>query len=107
MQNNKMIQLMMALLRANCCVAIVTAAGYPGNSERFEQRLAGLLEVLAKEQLPPHLCERFYVMVRLCCVCVLRHAKEVHTAVCRQLPSAFLRVKGRRGWGWAGHTRAK
>jgi IMP and pyridine-specific 5'-nucleotidase len=64
-QNNKMIQLMMALLRANVHVAIVTAAGYPGNSERFEQRLAGLLKVLAEEQLPPHLCERFYVMVGL------------------------------------------
>ena len=81
MQNNKMIQLMMALLRANCCVAIVTAAGYPGNSERFEQRLAGLLEVLAKEQLPPHLCERFYVMVRLCCVCLETRQRSAHRRV--------------------------
>jgi hypothetical protein len=45
-------------------VAIVTAAGYPGNSERFEQRLAGLLDVFAQEKLPQHLCDRFYVMVR-------------------------------------------
>eukprot|EP00976_Prorocentrum_cordatum_P022618 462616-Prorocentrum_minimum.AAC.1 len=52
------------LLRCNTHVAIVTAAGYPGEPERFEQRLAGLLQAFKDTQLPPELCDRFFVMVR-------------------------------------------
>eukprot|EP00240_Pyramimonas_obovata_P004590 CAMPEP_0118940852 /NCGR_PEP_ID=MMETSP1169-20130426/32495_1 /TAXON_ID=36882 /ORGANISM="Pyramimonas obovata, Strain CCMP722" /LENGTH=398 /DNA_ID=CAMNT_0006885469 /DNA_START=467 /DNA_END=1663 /DNA_ORIENTATION=+ len=61
-QNNKMIKLINSLLRCNTHVAIVTAAGYPGEPERFEQRLAGLLQAFKETQLPPELCDRFFVM---------------------------------------------
>jgi len=61
-QNNKMIKLMIDLLRSNVKIAIVTAAGYPGEPEKFEQRLQGLLDVCKAERLPPALCERFFLM---------------------------------------------
>jgi len=61
-QNNKMIHLITNLLQHNTNVAIVTAAGYPGEPERFEQRLAGLLQAFKDTNLPPELCDRFYVM---------------------------------------------
>jgi DNA-binding LacI/PurR family transcriptional regulator len=63
-QNNKMIHLITNLLQHHTNVAIVTAAGYPGEPERFEQRLAGLLQAFKDTNLPPELCDRFYVMVR-------------------------------------------
>lgn len=59
-----MIKLMIDLLRSNVKIAIVTAAGYPGEPEKFEQRLQGLLDVCKAERLPPALCERFFLMVR-------------------------------------------
>ena len=59
-----MIKLMISLLRAGVHIAIVTAAGYPGEPERFEERLQGLLECFKREGLPEALCSRFFIMVR-------------------------------------------
>ena len=47
-----------ALMRSGISVAIVTAAGYPGEPERFEQRMAGLLTAFRRLQLPPEVTDR-------------------------------------------------
>jgi IMP and pyridine-specific 5'-nucleotidase len=39
-------------------VAIVTAAGYPGAPERFEQRVQGLLAAFRQLNLPQHITDR-------------------------------------------------
>ena len=39
-------------------VAIVTAAGYPGEAERFEERVAGLLAAFKRRQLPRSVVNR-------------------------------------------------
>ena len=50
------------LMRANIHVAIVTAAGYPGEAERFEQRVAGLLDAFRFLRLPDSVTSRFHIM---------------------------------------------
>ena len=45
-------------MRANIDVAIVTAAGYPGEAERFEQRVAGLLDAFRLLRLPDSVTSR-------------------------------------------------
>ncbi len=47
------------LMRANIHVAIVTAAGYPGEAERFEQRVAGLLDAFRFLRLPDSVTSRY------------------------------------------------
>jgi IMP and pyridine-specific 5'-nucleotidase len=39
-------------------VAIVTAAGYPGEAHKFERRLSGLLEAFRTQQLKPEVTDR-------------------------------------------------
>ena len=39
-------------------VAIVTAAGYPGEANKFERRLAGLLEAFRVLKLPADITNR-------------------------------------------------
>lgn len=39
-------------------VAIVTAAGYPGEAHKFEGRLAGLLEAFRTQKLPAEITDR-------------------------------------------------
>ena len=46
------------LMLANVHVAIVTAAGYPGEAERFEQRVAGLLNAFRFLRLPDSVTSR-------------------------------------------------
>jgi IMP and pyridine-specific 5'-nucleotidase len=60
--DNEMIALIVALLRANVTVAIVTAAGYAGAPERFEARVAGLLDAFAALGLPEATVRRFFIM---------------------------------------------
>ena len=50
-------------MRANIHVAIVTAAGYPGDAERFEQRVAGLLDAFRHLRLPDAITERCAMLV--------------------------------------------
>lgn len=47
-----------SLMRSGIDVAIVTAAGYPGEPERFEQRVAGLLAAFRRLKLPAEITDR-------------------------------------------------
>lgn len=58
--DNQMIEHVLDLMRCGVHVAIVTAAGYPGQPDRFEQRFAGLLARLRR--LPPRVVRRFHIM---------------------------------------------
>jgi IMP and pyridine-specific 5'-nucleotidase len=60
--DNEMIRHIVALMRANVHVAIVTAAGYPGAPERFEQRVEGLLAAFRQLNLPPSITDRWGVL---------------------------------------------
>jgi IMP and pyridine-specific 5'-nucleotidase len=60
--DSDMINLIIALMRANVHVAIVTAAGYPGAPERFEQRVEGLLAAFRAQDLPASVTARFHIM---------------------------------------------
>eukprot|EP00899_Mesostigma_viride_P019895 jgi/Mesvir1/27907/Mv03421-RA.1 len=60
--DNAMIGLIIGLLQSNVQVAVVTAAGYPGNASRFEDRLAGLLTAFRALQLPAWMTDNFHVM---------------------------------------------
>ena len=61
-RDSKMIDLILGLLRNEVNVAIITAAGYPGQVGRYEERLEGLLEVFEKLRVPKEVLDRFYVM---------------------------------------------
>lgn len=61
-QDNRMIELMIALMHRNVCVAIVTAAGYPGAPHLFEQRIAGLVNAFKDRGLPPDVTDRFLML---------------------------------------------
>jgi IMP-specific 5'-nucleotidase len=52
------------LLRNNVHVAIVTAAGYPGQAERFEERFAGLLAAFRQLRLPAVVTDRSVARAR-------------------------------------------
>ena len=56
--DNEMIEHIVALLRARVHVAVVTAAGYPGHAERFEQRVEGLLAAFRSLRLPAEVTDR-------------------------------------------------
>ena len=45
-------------LKPHVQVAIVTAAGYPGEEHKFEGRLAGLLEAFRTQTLPAEITDR-------------------------------------------------
>ncbi|KAJ2879669.1 IMP 5'-nucleotidase, partial [Coemansia asiatica] len=61
-QDNELTSLLISLLRRNIAVAIVTAAGYGDDSERYEQRLSGLLKGFAVEKLTAQQVSQFYVL---------------------------------------------
>lgn len=61
-QDNAMIAHIISLMRSNVQVAIVTAAGYPGEAHKFETRLAGLLEAFRALKLAPEITNRFHIM---------------------------------------------
>jgi len=60
--DSKMIDLILGLLTSGVNVAIITAAGYPGQVGRYEERLAGLLHVFQTLQVPKEILDRFYIM---------------------------------------------
>ncbi|KAJ3096651.1 IMP 5'-nucleotidase [Phlyctochytrium planicorne] len=57
-----LVGLLVALLRLDIYVAIVTAAGYAGDAPRYEKRLSGLLEGIARSDLTPKQKGGFYVL---------------------------------------------
>ncbi|KAL7579916.1 hypothetical protein ACA910_004919 [Epithemia clementina (nom. ined.)] len=59
--NPKLARYMELLLRHGTVVAVVTAAGYEYNVERYEFRISGLLQYFAKQKLTEEECERFYL----------------------------------------------
>jgi IMP and pyridine-specific 5'-nucleotidase len=59
-KSSRMVQIIMELLQRGVVVSLVTAAGYPGNPGRYEQRLRGILEAL--EELSMEERARFLVM---------------------------------------------
>lgn len=64
-RDSKLVVLLVELLRLGKKVAIVTAAGYPGNPARYEQRLSGLLHSFRQEQAASSSCDffsNFYVL---------------------------------------------
>ena len=60
--DNEMIALIIRLLQLGVDVAIVTAAGYPDDAARFEQRVHGLLAAFAARRLPRSVTDRFHIM---------------------------------------------
>ena len=49
-RDSRLVELLGTLLRLGKKVAIVTAAGYPKDYKRYEQRLSGLLESFREER---------------------------------------------------------
>jgi len=74
------------LLRHGVTLAVVTAAGYEYNTERYEMRLSGLLAYFKSKNLPVEDCERFYLFggecnyllkVRSCCLVLSRWLRYI------------------------------
>lgn len=59
--NPRLANYLYLLLRHGVAVAIVTAAGYEYNTEKYEYRLSGLLEYFKAKQLTAEECERFFL----------------------------------------------
>lgn len=59
--NPKLAYYLYLLLRHGVSVAVVTAAGYEYNVEKYEFRLSGLLNFFRAKKLSPEECERFYL----------------------------------------------
>ncbi|KAI8475916.1 MAG: IMP-specific 5'-nucleotidase-domain-containing protein [Monoraphidium minutum] len=61
-QDSEMIRLVVSMMRLGVHVAIVTAAGYPGDASKFEGRIEGLLSAFRRLKLPPSVAGRFHLM---------------------------------------------
>lgn len=65
-RDSRLVELLGTLLRLGKKVAIVTAAGYPKDCKRYEQRLSGLLESFREEReecaIPAEYLSNFYVL---------------------------------------------
>lgn len=59
-KSSRMVQIIVELLRRGVVVSLVTAAGYPGNPQRYEQRLRGILDALQEVTMEER--ARFLVM---------------------------------------------
>ena len=59
--NPKLANYMYLLLHHGVSVAVVTAAGYEYNVEKYEFRLSGLLEYFKSKKLTQEECERFFL----------------------------------------------
>ena len=60
--DSQLVTLLIGLLKKDINVAIVTAAGYPRQPERYEQRLSGLLEGFKNADIPAKKLEKFFVL---------------------------------------------
>lgn len=59
--NPRLANYLYLLLRCGVTVAVVTAAGYEYQSEKYELRLSGLLAYFKQMKLPAKDCERFFL----------------------------------------------
>lgn len=57
-----MLKPFLSLLEKGYYVAIVTAAGYPNNPQKYEHRIRGLLEEMKKREYKSEMLRRFYLM---------------------------------------------
>ena len=55
-----------SLMQSGIDVAIVTAAGYPGQPEMFEKRVAGLLAAFRRLRLPSEITDRHVLSYSIC-----------------------------------------
>lgn len=60
-----LVNLLVKLLEHNLNVCVVTAAGYPGDASRYEERLSGLLKGFENARLSKNICEKFFVLGEL------------------------------------------
>ncbi|CAG8561665.1 5759_t:CDS:10 [Funneliformis caledonium] len=60
--DSELVKLLMRLLEHDLYVCVVTAAGYPGDASRYEQRLSGLLKGFENARLSKEMCEKFFVL---------------------------------------------
>ncbi|CAB4397613.1 unnamed protein product [Rhizophagus irregularis] len=60
--DSALVNLLVSLLKYNLIVCVVTAAGYPGDALRYEQRLSGLLKGFENARLSKNMCEKFFVL---------------------------------------------
>lgn len=74
--DSKMISHIINLMRSNVHVAIVTAAGYPGQADKFEQRVAGLTATFRKLHLPQHIMDR-----SACCLLPIHATRHIHASI--------------------------
>ena len=61
-RDSQLVELLIGLLQKNIHIAIVTAAGYPGDASRYEQRLSGLLDGFKQSDLSHEALSCFYVL---------------------------------------------
>lgn len=61
-QDNAMIGQIISLMISGVHVAIVTAAGYPGDAGRFEMRVKGLLDAFRSLRLDSEVLGRFHII---------------------------------------------
>jgi len=59
--NPRLANYLYLLLRHGVAVAVVTAAGYEYNVDKYEFRISGLLNYFKEKKLTPEECERFYL----------------------------------------------
>jgi IMP and pyridine-specific 5'-nucleotidase len=72
------------LLKQGVVVAVVTAAGYEYNAEKYEFRLSGLLNYFKAKKLTAEQCERFLLFGGECnyLLTVSSHGFKIHIVSC-------------------------
>ena len=60
--DSQLVQRIIDVLNSGVKVALVTAAGYPGDAKRYEQRLDGLLKGFRLSKCDPKKLEQFFVL---------------------------------------------
>jgi len=87
--NPRLANYLYLLLRCGVTVAVVTAAGYEYQSEKYELRLSGLLAYFKQMKLPAKDCERFFLFGGECNYLLsLGHDYKLHP----------VKEKGAGGW---------
>jgi IMP and pyridine-specific 5'-nucleotidase len=114
-----MIDMMISLMQRGIHVAVVTAAGYPGEPLLFEARIRGLLDAFKARGLPQDVTNRFLMLGgecnyllrysaqfvckwHTCCTCSHRKAcrcrYEVPAAQLQFVPDEMWKSKQMRSW---------
>ncbi|KAJ3345828.1 IMP 5'-nucleotidase, partial [Kappamyces sp. JEL0680] len=83
-KDSELVELLCTLLRAGKKVAIVTAAGYPKDAARYEQRLSGLLLGFQESGVAASLLQNFYVLGGECNYLFQYDAEQHHLVYIEQ-----------------------